>query len=499
MPRRHRSSNRRHHHRRRPEFIDLRIEGACIGTMERDDDGNLRYPIGDVDVHEGRIVAIHLRDDDGQLTEDPRENEETPERAEEDSPETADDSATEAEDGASEPLDGDDAGEGDLDAAEREETPEERPRQRRRNKRRPNARQVVDARGMSLLPGLIDPHTHLVFAGDRTGEFAQRLAGVDYRDIAAQGGGIKGTVRATRNASDEELWRLTARRARALRASGVTTVEIKSGYGLSTEEELRLLRVARRVEEEGILRVYSSFLGAHAIPPEFADDRAGYVREIIEEMIPAVVDEDLADACDVYCDEGAFTLEETRRILEAAKDAGLSVRAHVGQFADLGGPELLADLDAVSADHLEQVSDEGLAAMAEAGVIAVLLPGAWSTLGQQAPLASRFREAGVKMAIGTDCNPGTSPTTDLPLMAALACRDAKLTTDEALLGITRHAAWALNAKGGRISVSQRADLALYNVSHPRALPYALGGLRPHRVWRKGRLVHRGDRDIDAVW
>lgn len=275
-----------------------------------------------------------------------------------------------------------------------------------------------------LLPGLVDPHTHLVFGGTRVDEFARRMAGEDYRTIAAEGGGIARTVRGTREASEERLFELAAGRARALRAGGVTTVEVKSGYGLSTEHELRLLRVARRLQSEGIVRVTTSFLGAHAVPP--GTERAAYVDEVCAEQLPAVAEAGLADTCDVYCDGGAFTLEETRRILQTALGLGLKVRAHVGQFDDLGGAGLLAELGALSADHLEQVSDADLDRMAEAGVVAVLLPGAWRTLRQTAPSAERLRAHGVTMAVGTDLNPGTSPTPDLALCAALAVRDARM-------------------------------------------------------------------------
>ncbi|MDH5492689.1 MAG: imidazolonepropionase, partial [Myxococcales bacterium] len=274
-----------------------------------------------------------------------------------------------------------------------------------------DAAEIVDAEGRALSPGLVDPHTHLVFAGSRVDEFARRMAGEDYRAIAAAGGGIVATVRATRAASDEELYAGAAARALAMRARGVTAVEIKSGYGLSLEHESRLLRVARRLDAEGLLRVRTSFLGAHAIPPERRGERARYLDELVQQMLPAIVEEGLADAIDVYCDEGAFTLEETRRLLEAGREAGLGLRAHLGQFADLGGPELLAELGALSADHLEEVSDAGLAAMARADVIAVLLPGAFCTLRQRPPSVSRMRAAGVRMAVGTDCNPGTSPST----------------------------------------------------------------------------------------
>lgn len=355
----------------------------------------------------------------------------------------------------------------------------------------PEASETIDAGGRVLLPGLVDPHTHLVFAGSRVDEFARRMAGEDYRKIAAEGGGIKATVRWSREASEEDLFEATAGRARALRRHGVTSAEIKSGYGLSTEHELRMLRVARRVQAEGLLNVTTTLLGAHAVPPERADDRAGYVEEVAAEQVPRAASEGLADACDVYLDDGAFTREEAERILRAAREQGLRVRAHVGQFADLGGAELMAELGALSADHLEEVSDAGLRAMAEAGVVAVLLPGAWRTLRQRAPDAARMRAHGVRIAVGTDCNPGTSPTVDLPLMASLAVRDAGLTLEEAVLGVTAEAARAAGLEdAGRIAVGARADLGLWNEADPRALAYGIGGIEAALVVLGGRVVER---------
>lgn len=361
----------------------------------------------------------------------------------------------------------------------------------------PDAVEATEERTIEgcLLPGLIDPHTHLVFGGTRVDEFARRMAGEDYRAIAAEGGGIARTVRGTREASEDRLFELAAGRAKALRAGGVTTVEVKSGYGLSTEHELRLLRVARRLETEGIVRVTTSFLGAHAVPP--GTDRARYVDEVCSEQLPAVAEAGLADTCDVYCDGGAFTLAETRRILETAAELGLKLRAHVGQFDDLGGAGLLAELGALSADHLEQVSDADLDRMAEAGVVAVLLPGAWRTLRQTAPDAERLRAHGVTMAVGTDLNPGTSPTVDLSLCAALAVRDAKMTLEEALLGVTSHAARAAGTAGGRLAVGQPADFALFAATDPRALGYAIGGLRPQAVYLGGTRVHEAE--APALW
>lgn len=359
---------------------------------------------------------------------------------------------------------------------------------------------VIDAAGAAVTPGLVDAHTHLVFAGSRVGEFARRMAGEDYRAIAAEGGGIASTVRATREADDETLFRIAAGRARSMRALGVTSCEVKSGYGLTTHDELRMLRVARRLESEGLLRVTPTFLGAHAVPPERRGDRSGYVDEVVERMLPAVVAEGLADSCDVYIDDGAFTLAEGRRILAAAREAGLRVRAHVGQFADLGGAELLGELGALSADHLEQVSDEGMRALAGAGVVAVLLPGAWRTLRQAPPDVARLRRAGVRMAVATDCNPGTSPCTDLGLCASLAVRDAGLTLEEALLAVTVEGARAAGiADVGRIEVGARADLAVWAHEDARAIAYAVGGVTARAVVLGGRVVHEVPPDAVPVW
>lgn len=351
------------------------------------------------------------------------------------------------------------------------------------------ARREIDLKGRVLLPGLVDPHTHLVFAGGRIDEFARKMAGEDYRAIAASGGGIASTVRATREADDDLLFGLAKQRALAMRACGTTTVEVKSGYGLSTLHELRLLEVGRRLAWEGIVRTRTTLLGAHAVPKERADDRAGYIHEIVSEMIPRAVAGGLADACDVYLDENAFTRTEAETVLRAAKAARLDIKAHVGQFRDLKGAELVAELGGVSCDHLEEVSDEGLRAMARAGVRGVLLPGAWRTLRQKAPDAARMRALGVKIAIGTDCNPGTSPCTDLPLCIALAVRDAGVTVEDAVLGVTIEAARALGlSDAGSIAPGMKADLACFDHDDPRMLGYALGGTRASLVTIEGQVV-----------
>ena len=362
------------------------------------------------------------------------------------------------------------------------------------------ATRSIDARAHVILPGLVDPHTHLVFAGSRVDDLARKLSGESYQSIAASGGGIASTVRATRAASDDALFALASARAREMTLGGTTSAEVKSGYGLSLAHELRLLGVARRLEREGVMHTTTTLLGAHAVPAEHAGDRDGYVREVCERMIPRAAADGLADAVDVYCDEGAFTLAETRRVFEASRAAGFAVRAHIGQFRDLDGAQLCAEFGALSADHLEHVSDEGLSALARAGTVAVLLPGAWRTLRQTPPDAARWRAHGVSIAVGTDCNPGTSPMTDLGLAAALAVRDAGLSLDEAVLAVTCEAARAAGlSDAGQIVVGARADLAVFHGDDVRVLAYALGGLRATLVVRGGTIVVESPPDTGVLW
>jgi imidazolonepropionase len=361
----------------------------------------------------------------------------------------------------------------------------------------------IDLGGRLVTPGLVDPHTHLVFAGSRAGEFQKKMAGVDYRTIAQEGGGIGASMRATREASDDALSRALWARMSVLAEHGVTLVEVKSGYGLSLEHELRLLSLARQASglhvetresrEQPKLagrllpRTTTTLLGAHAIPPEFARDREGYVALVAGEMIAqasarrrlGLYEGPLADACDVYLDENAFSASEARVILEAARAAALKIRAHVGQFADVGGAELVAELGGLSCDHLEQVSDEGLRAMAARGTRAVLLPVAWRTLKQRAPDAMRMRAHGVHVAVGTDANPGTSACLDPLVALGLAVRDAGLSPHAALLAITREAAAACGASdAGRLTAGGRADLCVWDHDDPAVLGYVVGGLRP---------------------
>lgn len=342
-----------------------------------------------------------------------------------------------------------------------------------------------------VTPGLIDCHTHLVFGGNRAGEWENRLAGTSYEEIAAKGGGILSTVRATRAASEEELAGSAALRAAALARQGVTTVEIKSGYGLDLWTECKTLRAAAAAGEEAGVRVVRTLLGAHMVPPEFQNNRTAYIDLVCQDMIPAISRQQLADAVDVYCDRIAFTLPETERIFAAAIANGFAVKIHAGQLSDQGGAELAAKYRALSADHLEHVSDDGIAAMAAAGTVAVLLPCAWYFLGAaKKPPVAALRNAGIRMAIATDCNPGTSPVLSPLIAMNMACTGFGLTPEEALAGTTRNAAAALGlqTETGTLEAGKSADLALWNVSSPAELAYWIGAPLLRERYFRGRSV-----------
>ena len=320
----------------------------------------------------------------------------------------------------------------------------------------------IDAGGRLVIPGLVDCHTHLAFAGWRADEFEQRIRGRSYLDIAQSGGGIVSTVRQTRAATEQELRDRAAGFLRQMLALGVTTVECKSGYGLAPDAELKLLRVYRRLANEQPVRLVPTFLGAHVIPPEFRDNRAGYVDLLVDRMIPAVVKEELAVCCDVFVEDSAFSVDEARRILRAGRASGLSPKLHADQLTSGGGAELAAELGALSADHLEHISENGIRAMAAKGVVAVGLPLASLYLGQPPMPARQLIEGGVAVAVATDFNPGSAPSFHLPLALTLACTLQHMTPAEALKGATIHGARAvgLEAEVGSIEVGKAADLAL---------------------------------------
>jgi imidazolonepropionase len=339
------------------------------------------------------------------------------------------------------------------------------------------AHRVESLPGTWVTPGLIDCHTHLVFGGDRAQEFEQRLEGATYEEIARAGGGIVSSVRATRAASDDELLRQSLPRARALLADGVTTLEIKSGYGLEPEAERRMLRVARRIGVELGIDVRTTFLGLHALPPEYAGRRDEYVSLVCDTMLPSLAAEGLVDAVDAFCEGIGFTHDETDRLFRKATELGLPVKLHAEQLSDLGGAALVARYGGLSADHLEWTSEDGVRAMAEAGTVAVLLPGAYYALRDtRPPPVEAFRRHGVAMAVATDLNPGTSPLLSLRLAMGMACTLFRLTPEEALRGATVHAARALGLDDrGTLAPGYRADLAIWNIRHLPELCYWIGG------------------------
>lgn len=349
--------------------------------------------------------------------------------------------------------------------------------------------EVVDCAGRWITPGLIDCHTHLVHAGDRANEFAMRLEGVSYEEIARAGGGIVSTMEATRAASEDALLETALRRLDDLISEGVTTIEVKSGYGLSLEAELKMLRAARRLADERSIGVRTSFLGAHALPPEYSGQADAYITKICEQMIPEVARLGLADAVDGFCENIAFSAEQIERVFAAAKAYGLPVKLHAEQLSNSHGAALAARYGALSADHLEHLDDSGIAAMAAAGTVAVLLPGAYYfTRETMLPPIARLRAAGVSIALATDCNPGTSPMTSILLAMNMAATLFRLTVEECLTGVTREAARALGMLDqlGTLEPGKACDLAIWDIEDPAELVYRIGANPLHQRIRGGQ-------------
>ena len=349
--------------------------------------------------------------------------------------------------------------------------------------------QALDATGCVVTPGLIDCHTHLVYAGNRAAELEMRLQGRSYAEIAREGGGIASTVKATRAAGNAALRSATARRLEAMMSEGVTTIEIKSGYGLDVENEMRCLRTARSLAADHAVSIVTTLLGAHSVPPEFAGRADDYVDLVCAQMIPRAAADRLATAVDAFCEGIAFSPAQVRRVFEAARQRGMRVKLHADQLSDTRGAALAAQFDALSADHLEYANDEGLAAMARSECVAVLLPAAFFYLREtRVPPVASLRRLGVRMAVSTDCNPGTSPCTSLTTAMNMACVLFGLTAEEAIAGATCHAAAALGlADRGVLREGKRADIAIWDAHDAAELVAHVGGIRPKHVIFEGRL------------
>ncbi|KZE90455.1 Imidazolonepropionase [Geobacillus stearothermophilus] len=353
--------------------------------------------------------------------------------------------------------------------------------------------EVIDAKGKTVTPGLVDPHTHLVYAGSREHEWTMRLHGATYMEIMNAGGGIHATTKATREASEEMLYEESKRRLDQFLLHGVTTVEAKSGYGLSLEHEIKQLEVAKRLDDTHPVDIVSTFLGAHAVPPEWKHDPDKYVRLVIDEMIPEAARLGLAEFNDVFCERGVFTPDQARLILEAGKEHGLTPKIHADEIEPYGGAELAAEVGAISADHLLRASDEGIRRMADGGVIGVLLPGTAFFLMTQAADARRLIDAGVPVALATDCNPGSSPTVSLPLVMSLACLHMRMTPAEALAAATINAAHAIGRAHmiGSLEPGKKADLVVFNVPNYVQIMYYYGVNHAETVIKDGKVVVAG--------
>jgi imidazolonepropionase len=352
--------------------------------------------------------------------------------------------------------------------------------------------QEIDATGKVVMPGLIDSHTHLVFAGSRENEFEQRIQGLAYLEIAERGGGILSTVEATRKASFDELFSLGKKRLDRMLSKGATTVEAKSGYGLSRDEEIKILKVMKALQKSHPIDIVPTFLGAHTVPKEFRSNRAHYIDLLTKEMIPMVAQERLAEFCDVFCEDKAFTLEESRKILETGKRYGLKPKIHADQLSPGGGAELAAEVGALSADHLEYVSQEGVKKMAEKGVTAVLLPGASFFLSlKKHPPVREMIEQGVAVSLATDLNPGSSMTESLPLTMTMGCTIYKMLPKEVIQATTSHAARSLGREReiGSLESGKQADLLVLDIPNYRYLPYHFGVDHTELVIKKGRVVY----------
>ncbi len=353
------------------------------------------------------------------------------------------------------------------------------------------AAEIYDGEGGWITPGLVDCHTHLVYGGSRAREFELRLKGATYEEIARQGGGIRSTVTATRQADEESLLKQSASRLVALMQEGVTTVEIKSGYGLDLETEMRMLRVAHELGKRYPVTVMPTFLGAHALPPEYEGKSDQYVNFVCDEVMPQVAAQKLAVAVDAFCESIGFTPEQTERVFKAAKKKGLAVKLHAEQLSDLQGAALAARYGALSADHLEYVSEAGVKAMADSGTVAVLLPGAFYFLREtRVPPIDLLRRYSVPIALSTDCNPGSSPTVSLLLMHNMACKLFRLTPEEALAGVTRNGARALGLQDciGTLEPGKDADFVIWDISEPAELAYRIGANPMNQVVRQGNLI-----------